>query len=56
MDCKVVMEIKSPLSWDLYEATDRIWWYNHFRHTTIEKYDNSEKDGYIQYDDNNKMS
>ena len=50
------MEMKSHLSWDLYEATDRIWWYNHFRHTTNEKYDDSEKGWYIQNDDNNKMS
>ena len=47
---------KTQLSWDLYEATDRMWWYDHFRHTTIEKYDDSEKGWYIQYDDNNEMS
>ena len=27
---------------DRYKATDRIWWYNHIRYTTMDKYDNNE--------------
>ena len=34
---------------------DRIWEYNHLRHTTTEKYDDNGKGGYFRFDDDNKM-
>ena len=34
---------------------DRIWQYNHLRHTTTIKYDNNWKGGYFRFDDDNKM-
>ena len=36
--------------------TDKIWWYNHLRHTTTEKYENNGKGWYFPFDDDNKMS
>ena len=47
---------KTQQSWDYIYETDSIWWYNHLRHTTAEKYDNNGKGWYFQFDDDNKMS
>ena len=44
-DYRVVMDTKIQLSWDLYEATDRMWWYNYLEYITTEKYDSNGKVG-----------
>ena len=31
-----INENKTQLSWNLYEATDRKWWYKHIRHAAME--------------------
>ena len=49
------METRSQFSQDIYVIDDRIWLYNHLRHTTTEKYDNNGKGGYFRFDDDNKM-
>ena len=49
------METRSQYSRDIYVIDDRIWQYNHLRHTTTEKYDNNGKGGYFRFDDDNKM-
>ena len=46
---------KTQLPRDIYE-TDSIWWYNHIRDTTIEKYGNNRKSTYIWFDDDIRMS
>ena len=64
-DFTIIKETKtsSPLIYvyvyvDIYKymkETDSIWWYNHNRHTTKEKYDNKVKGLNFWFDDN-KMS
>ena len=49
------METQTQPSRDIYEATDRIVWYNHLRLTTAEKYDNDEKGWYFRFDNDNKL-
>ena len=41
----------------MYE-TDSIWWYNHPRHITTDKYDNNAKSWYFRFydDDDDTMS
>ena len=51
IDCTVVTETKTKLSWDICEPTDKIWWYNHIRHTTTENYNNNVKGWYFLFDD-----
>ena len=48
------MDTRSQYSRDIYVIDDRIWYYNHLRHTA-EKYDNNGKVGYFRFDDANKM-
>ena len=42
--------------WGLYEATERLWWYDHIRRMTTEKYDYNGEGWYFRFDDDNTMS
>ena len=49
------METRSQCSWDIYVIDDWIWWHNHLKHKTTEKYDSNGKGGYFRFDDDNSM-
>ena len=42
---------EAQFSGDIYEI-DSIWWYNHLRHTTTEKYDSNGESWYYDIYDN----
>ena len=45
------------LSRDIYiSETDSIWWYNHFKHISTDKYDKNGKSLYFRFVDDNKKS
>ena len=50
------MKTKSRFSWNVYTISDKILCNKHLRHTTTEKYESNEKDGYFRFDDDNNMS
>ena len=50
------METKTQLSRYLFEAVDRVWWYNQLKHTTTEKYENNGNCWYFWYDGDNRVS